>query len=56
MSMIAEYVLERVEKIAAKTKYDADYLFDRVVELTDDGQTIDEAIAEVGAIAEEGDY
>jgi len=56
MSKIAEYIMDKAEAIADKTGYDADFIFDQIVELGDDGQSMDSAIEEVDAIATEQDY
>ena len=56
MSKVAEYVMDKVETIADKTGYDSEFLFDQFIALTDDGETTEEALAEVESIAVEQDY
>ena len=56
MSKIAEYVMDKVDAIADKTGYDSDFLFNQVITLAEDGQSLESAIKEVDAIATEQDY
>lgn len=56
MSKVAEYIMDKVDTIADKTGYDSEFLFDQFMALTDDGETMEEALTEVEAIAVEQDY
>jgi hypothetical protein len=56
MATVKRYFETKAVEIAERTGYDEDFIMCMIMDCCEDGQTMDEAIEEVGAIADEKDY